>query len=194
MKAHQIPFLSISEYIAHEQANNAKYEYHNGKIFALAGGTLHHGLLCGNIYAELRSHLKTKKADCKPFTSEIKLSIKTRNSFVYPDAMVVCGKLEMSQQDKNAITNPILVVEVLSKSTANYDRGDKFFLYRQIPSLQEYVLISQEKPQVDVFYNKPNTDLWQITRFEGLENTIFLQSLHIKIAMADLYFDINFLV
>ncbi|MGB1205389.1 MAG: Uma2 family endonuclease [Chitinophagales bacterium] len=191
MKAHKIPLLSVPEYIIQEQENHTKYEYHNGKIFALAGGTLHHGLLCGNIYAELRSHLKTKKSECKPFTSEIKLRIKTRNSFVYPDAMMICGKIETSQQDKNAVTNPILVVEVLSKSTANYDRGDKFFLYRQIPSLREYVLISQDKPQVDVFYKKQNTDLWQITRFEGLENAILLQSLNLKIAMSDLYFDIN---
>jgi len=190
----KMPLLSVSEYIIQEQENHTKYEYHDGQIFALAGGSLNHGMLCGNIYAELRSRLKAKKSDCKPFTSEIKLRIKARNSFVYPDAMVICGEIETSEQDKNSVTNPSLVVEVLSKSTANYDRGDKFFLYRQIPSLQEYVLISQNQPQVDVFYKQPNTDLWQITRFEGLESTIILQSVLLQIAMSDLYFDIHFLV
>ncbi|MFK8103436.1 MAG: Uma2 family endonuclease [Saprospiraceae bacterium] len=192
MKAHKIPKLTVKEYITQEQESNTKYEYHDGEIFALAGGSLNHGLLCGNIYAELRGKLKSKKSSCKPYTSEIKLNIKDRKSYVYPDSMVICGALETSELDENSVTNPTLIVEVLSKSTANYDRGDKFFLYKQIPSLQEYILIEQDRPQVDVFYKKPGTDLWSISRFEGLENKIKLQSIKIEISMAELYFDIKF--
>jgi len=191
MKAHKMPRLTIEEYMLQERERGQKYEYHDGKIFALAGGSVNHGLLCGNIYAELRNQLKIKESGCKPINSEIKLNITKENCFVYPDTMVVCGDLEKSESDINSVTNPVLIVEVLSKSTSDYDRGDKFFLYRQIPSLQEYVLIEQNRPQVEVFYKKPETDLWQITRFEGLNSKIVFQSLGIKIEMSELYFDID---
>lgn len=194
MKARKIPSLTIEEYIAQERDSQSKYEYHDGQIFALAGGTINHGLLCGNVYSELKHVLKQNNANCKPTSSEIKLNIASQNSFVYPDTMVICGPLETSEQDKNAITNPTLIVEVLSKSTSNYDRGDKFFLYKKIPSLQEYVLVEQDKPQVDIFYKKPGTDLWTISRYEGLESNISLQSLSVELKMSALYFDIEGLV
>jgi Uma2 family endonuclease len=191
MKAHKTPKLTIKEYILQEKESGQRYEYHDGEIFSLAGGSVSHGLLCGNIYAELRSQLREKGSPCKPTTSEIKLNIVDENSFVYPDAMVLCGELEKSENDENSVTNPILVAEVLSKSTSDYDRGDKFYLYRQIPSLLEYVLIEQDRPQVEVFYKKPGTDLWRISRYEGLEATIQLQSVEIEIQMSELYFDIE---
>ena len=105
--------------------------------------------------------------------------------------MVICGDLEESDQYQEAVTNPIVIVEVLSKSTADYDRGDKFYFYRQLPSLQEYLLIEQEKPVAELYYKKPQTDLWQISRFEGLDQQIILQSLQISVKMADLYYDIK---
>jgi len=105
--------------------------------------------------------------------------------------MVICGEVETSENDVHSVSNPILIVEILSKSTANYDRGDKFFLYKQIPSLQEYVLIEQDKAQVDVFYKRPGSDLWKISRFEGLNTKVKLQSIEIEIEMSELYFDIN---
>jgi Uma2 family endonuclease len=108
MKAHKLPVYSIEEYKQIEKDNNVKYEYHNGEIFALAGGSINHGLLCGNIYSEIRTALKSKESNCKPLTSEIKLGIKTSrfNSYLYPDTMVICGEMEHSENDDQAITNP----------------------------------------------------------------------------------------
>ena len=189
MEAYKFPKLSVEEYIQRERESDTKYEYHNGEVYALAGGTLNHTKLCGNIYAELRS--KLKNLNCNPYTSEAKLSIKNKNTFVYPDSIVVCGEIKTSEKDKNAITNPTLIVEVLSKSTAHYDRGDKFHLYRQIPSLQEYVLIEQVKPVVEIYYRKERNDIWQISRIEGLDQAIKLQSLDIEISMSKLYFDVS---
>lgn len=186
-----MPKLSISEYIAQEKENNEKYEYHDGEIFAMAGGTYHHGLLCGNIYSELRRGIRKKGNNCKALSSEIKLNIKSRNSYVYPDAMVICNEVQKSAEDKHSVSNPTLIAEVLSKSTASYDRGDKFHLYRQIASLKEYVLIEQEKAVVEVYYKKEESDLWKITRYEGLDKTIFFESISIDIKMSDLYFDIE---
>ena len=192
MDAYKAPLFSVQEYIAHEQESGVKYEYCDGQIYAMAGGSINHGLLCGNIYSELRSKLKANNSDCKPVVSEIKLNIESKNSFVYPDAMVICGDMEPAKQDKNAITNPILIVEVLSKTTADYDRGDKFHLYCQIASFQEYVLIEQDKPSIEVFYKKPGSDLWRISRTEGLQGVLKIHSLNIEVALSELYYDINF--
>jgi len=192
MKAHKTPKLTVKEYIKREHESDNKYEYHDGEIYALAGGTLNHGMLCGNIFGELRSKLKEKQSNCKPYTSEIKVFIEKTNSFVYPDSMVICGDIEKSELEKNSVTNPILIVEVLSKSTSDYDRGDKFYLYRQLSSLKEYVLIEQDRYVVDVHYKSENSDLWRITRYEGKDQTLQLQSIGIEISMKDLYDDLDF--
>jgi len=160
-------------------------------VYELAGGSINHGLLCGNIYSEIRNGLNTKNNGCKTLNSELKLYISIKNSFVHPDAMVVCDKIKASESDKNSITNPTLIVEVLSNSTALYDRSDKFFLYRQIPSFKEYVLIEQDKYLVEVYYKPTSDDLWNISRFEGIDQIIHLQSINLKINMTDLYFDVN---
>ncbi|MEL6866496.1 MAG: Uma2 family endonuclease [Bacteroidota bacterium] len=191
MKAYKLPKLSIKEYLQQEVDNDTRYEYHDGKIYASAGGSINHGLLCGNIYSELRNGLKHKGSNCKPVTSELKLYIRSQNSFVYPDAMVVCGEIEESAYEVNALTNPILIVEVLSKSTSDYDRGDKFYLYRQIKTLREYVLIEQDKAVVEVYYRDSVSGLWRISRFIGMTATVELQSINLSIKMADLYFDIK---
>jgi len=191
MKANKLPILSVKEYIQQEVESNIKYEYHNGKIYALAGGTLNHGLIGGNVYSEMRNKLKANKSKCLPFNSDVKLHIEESNSYVYPDTMVICGDIEQSTEDENSVTNPVLVVEVLSKSTAEYDRGDKFYLYRKIPTFKEYVLIEQKRHVVDVHYKRNNSDLWQITRYEGLDKVIKLQSIGIEISMEELYFRTN---
>ena len=191
MKAHKLQRWTLEEYLQQEVETGVKYEYHDGEVYSMAGGTLNHGLLCGNSYSEIRNKLKEKGSNCKPFTSEIKVHVKKKNSYVYPDAMVICGDIELSEEHPHAVTNPILIVEVLSKSTAEYDRGDKFHLYRQLRSFKEYVLIEQKKHVVDVHYKSPGSDLWRITRYEGLEQIIRLRSLGLEISMADLYFDIN---
>jgi len=191
MKVSQLPKFTVSEYIQHEIETGQKYEYHDGQIYALAGGTLAHALLIGNIYAELRTALRNKEANCKPITSEAKLYIKSFNKYVYPDSMVICGPIERPEENKEAVSNPILIVEVLSKTTAEYDRGDKFHFYRQIPSLQEYVLIEQDRYIVEVYSKKAKNDLWRISRYEGLNQLIKLQSLDIEISMSELYYDIK---
>ena len=105
--------------------------------------------------------------------------------------MVICGEIKMASEEPNAVTNPILIIEVLSQSTAEYDRGDKFHLYRQIPSFREYVIIDQKKYIVDVHYKPKNSDLWKITRFDGIDSIVHFQSIDINISMKDLYYRTN---
>lgn len=187
MNAHKLTNVTIQEYLEIEKETQTKYEYHNGSIYALAGGTLNHGIICGNIFGELRTGLKENA--CTAINSEVKLFIQSENRFVYPGAMVICGEIQTSEKEKNSIINPRLIVEVLSKSTASYDRGDKFHMYRQIESLEEYVLIEQEKPLVEIYQKK--SDLWKITRVEGLENEIHLASLNVNIKLQDIYDDVK---
>ena len=187
MKAHKLPKLTVEEYVSQEVQSDTKYEYHDGEIFALAGGTINHGLIGGNAFTELGIQFKNNGSDCQPLNSDIKLFIEATNSYVYPDCMVICGEIEVGEKYKESVTNPVLIIEVLSNSTASYDRGDKFYMYRQIPSFKEYVLIEQDKYVVDVHYKNGNSDLWSIKRYEGLDDLVRFESLAIKISMKDLY-------
>jgi len=189
MKAHKLPKLSVKEYINYEMEHDLKCEFHDGEIFALAGGTINHGVLCGNIYSELGKALRAKESDCNSYSSEIKLFIESVKSFLYPDSMVICGDVKESSKDKNAVVNPILISEVLSKSTSDYDRGDKFYKYRQIPTLQEYVLIHQDKMVVEIFFKQPSSDLWKISRYEGESEIIYFESIDVKVKMTDLFYN-----
>ncbi len=188
MKAHKLSNVSVKEYILKEQETKTKHEFHNGKIYALAGGTLNHGLIGGNIYSSLRKKLEAKESTCLPFNSDVKLFIEKSNSYVYPDCMVICDEIKTAPEDENSVMNPILIIEVLSKSTSDYDRGDKFFLYRKIPSFKEYILIDQKRHIVDVHFKNENSDLWQIIRYEGINQTIKIQSLSIELTMEELYY------
>lgn len=177
--------LSIEEYRNLEIETDIRYEFHDGYVYAMAGGTLNHGIITGNVFGELRDALRKKDNGCFPLNSEVKLYVDQLNSFFYPDAMTICGQAEKASKEKEAITNPILIVEVLSQSTAAYDRGDKFYFYRQIPSLQEYILIEQETAKVEVF--KREGDLWRISNAIGLESSITLESLQITLQLTEIY-------
>lgn len=189
MEAKRLVGLTIEEYLKVEKETQTRYEYHDGSIFALAGGTVEHGLISGNVFGEIKMALRNAKNSCRPLNGEVRLRIETLNKMLYPDVMAVCGDIQKSATDENSITNPILIVEVLSNSTESYDRGDKFFAYRQIPSLEEYVLIDQYKALVEIY--KREKGLWKITRVVGLDESVELASLNITIALKNIYEDVN---
>lgn len=190
MQATKLQKLTIEEYLEIEQSSDTKYEYHDGYIYAMAGGSVNHSRIGGNIYGEIRNKLIEKNAPCEIFNSDLKLHIQKENRYVYPDAMVICGDLQASEDYKEAITNPILIVEVLSKSTADYDRGDKFFFYQQIKSLQEYVLIEQDKMQIDIYSRRKNR--WKISRITKKDGSLHLSSLDITIDLDEIYRSVQF--
>ena len=185
MEAIKLEKVTLAEYLEIESAANEKYEFLDGFIYAMAGGTYNHGLICGNIFSGIKSGLKEKNSPCFALSSEIKLAIQSENSLLYPDTMVICGDAEMSLSTPNAVTNPLVIVEVLSKSTASYDRGDKFFLYQQLTSIKEYILIEQDKAQIEIY--KRENDLWKITRIAGLDKKLRLASLGLEISLMDIY-------
>ena len=191
MEAHARTHYTLEEYLQLEADTGRKHEYHRGQVYAMSGGTIEHGVIGGNVFALLRAELRRQKKDCKVRNSEVKVYVATEDLYVYPDAMVICGEVKKSDQESNAIINPMVVVEVLSKSTADYDRGDKFHLYRQLPSLQEYVLIEQDKAVVESFSKQSDSDLWRISRVEGVDASVEFRSLGVVLSVETIYEDVE---
>ncbi len=185
-----VDYQSIKSYVEYEYTTENKHEYEKGEILMMSGGTINHGILCGNAYNELRSELGENTKNCRVIGSEVRIYIEKAESIVYPDAMVIRGEIEISAEDKDAVTNPLVVVEVLSKSTESYDRGDKFYKYRQLKSLKEYVLIDQEKAMVETFYKREN-NIWEISRIAGIDQLIEIKSIEVSLNMRELYSGIN---
>jgi Uma2 family endonuclease len=161
--------LSYAEYLALEAQSETKHEYLHGEIFAMAGGTIEHGRLQVEIIVQLRLGLENRS--CRVFSSDVRIRVEETDLATYPDGTVVCGELQVSPKDKNAIANPLLLVEVLSDSTEAYDRGQKFAHYRRIPSLREYLLVSQQRPHLEL-YRKTESGRWELleaTAGESLE-------------------------
>lgn len=182
MDAAERTVWTLEQYQDLEQRTGSKYEYLNGTLRALAGGTLNHAAICGNVFVGLHSALRG--SNCRVWNSDAKLEVATANAFFYPDAMVVCGPLQRSAR-MEAITNPRLLVEVLSSSTARYDLTDKFSHYRSIDSLQGYLVVHQEKMAADLYERKG--DLWQIQHCAAEEAELYLSCLDIRLPLKDLY-------
>lgn len=181
-----ISTYSYAAYLAMEAEAEQKHEYHGGEITAMAGGTLAHGQIAMNFGRAIGNGLEKAGKACSTFSSDVRVHIQEAKRGFYPDLSVVCGAPETSDQDPQALANPLLVVEVLSPTTAAFDRGTKFAHYRQLKSLREYVLISQNEAMVDVFYRRED-DAWEIETYFGLEAKVALLSLGIEVLSADIY-------
>lgn len=184
-------YYTFEEYLALEAIAEFKSEYHNGQIYAMSGGTLRHGLIGNSMGAALLAALRAKGSKCLVPNSEVKVYIEAANKSVYPDTMAICEKPIFWKNKKTVITNPRLIVEVLSDSTESYDRTHKFKLYQQLPSFKEYILISQKQPIVEGFCRESN-GLWRISSAAGLDQSIHLYSLDTDIPLADIYAQIDF--
>lgn len=177
---------SITEYLMLEEQADERNEYHQGLIVAMGGGTLNHGIIGSNINTALSNAINDRGLPCIPINGDVRVFIENANSFVYPDSMVICGDIESYKEDEHSVINPVLIVEVLSKSTGSYDRGDKFHKYCSLPSFKEYVLIDQYKPVVDVLFREDN-NYWKMRTTIGLDKIIELNSLGITIPMTLIY-------
>jgi Uma2 family endonuclease len=130
---------TIEEYLQMEEASDVKHEYYQGEIFAMSGPKVQHNIVSGNLYVSL--HNKLKGSNCKPFYSDQRIMAEAINFLTYPDISIICDDIQTLNNDEWNVTNPRVVIEVLSPSTKIYNRGDKFMLYRSMPTLQEYILL-----------------------------------------------------
>ena len=182
--------LSIEEWIRLEQENDTKYEYYNGEIFAMAGGSHTHGIICDNFFAEALISVRKKGKDCMPFSAEHKLQLPEGKSYVYTDGMIFCGEPEVVSTTDGILANPAVILEVLSDSTEKNDRGEKWRAYRRIPTLQHFIMVRQHQPAVEVYSRRG--DLWLFRELTELSDVIVLDKVGIEISLADLYRRINF--
>jgi Uma2 family endonuclease len=179
------------EYLARERDAAERHEFYHGEVFAMSGGTPDHSLIISNVNGELRTRLKGKP--CRVYDSNLRIRIPRTTLYTYPDVSVICGDRQFDLLDarRETVTNPTLIVEVLSPSTEAWDRGGKFQNYRQIESLREYVLVSSDKPLVEA-YLRQQDGTWVLSPFAGPEARARLVSLGVELDLAEVYSGVQF--
>lgn len=183
-------YYSLDEYLALEQASHTRFEYWDGEIVCMSGGSLKHGQISSNVHFRLRSQLGGK--GCQVFTADTSVKTPTLPPYRYPDVSVVCGEVKVERiRSVEALTNPVLIVEVLSPTTAERDRAEKFDAYRVLPSFREYLLIEQDRPFVIRHYRGAD-DEWRSEEIVGLDADITLQSVSSALKMAEIYEEVGF--
>ena len=175
--------LSPEEYLALERKADRKSEYVDGVMFLMSGASRRHNLIVGNITTEL--NLRLRPLDCDVYPSDMKVRLPDSSRFFYPDVSVVCGEPDFADGERDVVLNPVLVVEVLSDSTAAFDRGKKFQAYKQIETLIEYVLVAQDEMVVESFVRQPGA--WLHTESRGADASIILRSVSCEIPLRDIY-------
>ena len=160
--------FTFAEYLQRERAGDTKHELINGEIVASSGGTPEHARLAMRVGSALGAQLLGRP--CEVFSSDLLLRVLATGLATYPDLTVVCGKLERDPEDANTVVNPVVLIEVLSDGTERYDRGEKFAHYRRIPSLKEYVLVSQHEPRIEVFRRNEDVTSWTLRVAEASES------------------------
>lgn len=187
-RAHKL--FTPEEYLAQEEVAQTKSEFFRGEIFAMAGGTPDHNTISANAIAALARALYAHP--CRTFTSDQRIYIEKNGLYTYPDAAVVCGRLQFAPKRKDTITNPVLIVEVLSDATRDYDRGAKFELYRDIPTLRHYLLIDSSAVHVE-YYRRQNGD-WLFNAYTRLDDVLAipLEAGTIELHVRDLYDKVEF--
>jgi len=189
---------SIAEYLEMENASEEKHEYYQGEIILLseagisrteAPASLSHVCICGNLYFHLR--LKLKGKGCQPYGSEMRIYIEKNTLFTYPDVTVICGEPITLNNDNYNVLNPSVIFEVLSPSTKNYDRGEKFALYRDIPSLREYILVDSGSVRVEAFHIN-NDGHWVLKEYKNANETLLLPTLQLSLPLTEIYEGVTF--
>jgi Uma2 family endonuclease len=184
MASQPLSYVDAAEYLRRERLAETKHEYVDGDILDMAGGKPAHSLIAANVSGELRNRLRG--TDCMAFNSDLRVCVQLGRLITYPDVSVVCGQPQYVDEERDTITNPRVIVEVLSPSTRNYDRGDKSLRYRMLPSLAEYLLIDQEPVDIE-HYRRQSGGTWAVQRILEPTATIRLESINIDLPLSEIY-------
>jgi Uma2 family endonuclease len=179
-------FLTPQEYLERERAAETKSEYYRGEIFAMAGASFAHSVIIANLARDLGSSLR--KGPCTVHTTDLRLG--ANDLYTYPDVMVICGKPAFIDAHVDTVANPIVVIEVLSESTKNYDRGEKFESYRAIQSLMEYLTVAQDKLHIEL-HTRQADNTWLLRELQD-SGPVKLQSIGVELQLADIYEKVEF--
>ncbi len=176
--------VSPEEYLAMERRTEEKHEYFNGEVFAMVGASPNHVLIVTNVVAEL--HAQLKKRPCSVYSTALRVKVSPTGLYTYPDVVVVCGESRFDDKAKDTLVNPTLIVEVLSETTKDYDRGEKFEHYRTVPSFVEYVLIAQDRRHIENFIRQPDKR-WLFSETNRMEDTVELSSIGCSLSLVEVY-------
>lgn len=184
------PRLTFEEYDLLEKRTGEKYEYHDGEVFAMSGASGVHTRITANISREVG--VRIRGTNCTEHSGDLRVAIPPRGKYLHPDLAVVCGRLAPEIPGRQAFTNVRVIFEVLSASTEAYDRSAKFDLYSRIPTLEEYVLIAQDRYAIDRFSRKQQDDKWRLSTYRGQDAVLELESIGISIPLVDVYDAVDF--
>ena len=183
--------VSEEEYLKMERSSDQKHEFEDGKIIAMGGASFNHNDIVYNIGGLLFPYLRKIK-NFKVRSNDLRVYCTSLNRYYYPDIVISLEPKKIKDNDPNTLLNPQIIIEVLSKSTAEKDRSTKFEAYRTIPSLKEYILVNQYEARIESFY-KEDTGVWSVKEpITGLDNTFKFQACAIELALSDIYFEIDF--
>ena len=188
MSATAVPPITPEEYLARDRAAEFRSEYFDGRMYAMSGGTRSHASIASNVLRELGEALKG--TGCEALGSDVRLRIPASGLYTYPDVVVSCGESLIDGED-DLFSNPIVIVEVLLKSTEAYDRGFKFAQYRMIELLQEYVLISQTEPLVEIFRRQPDGE-FKLSECAAMDRDCHFASIGCRVPMTEIYRNVRF--
>jgi Uma2 family endonuclease len=177
------------EYLALEEKAEFRSEYHDGEIIPMTGGSINHNRITGNIYAYIKYQVRGKNKEA--FTNDLRVWMNRYQRYVYPDVFIIQGTPILHESRTDTITNPRLIVEVLSKSTQQYDHTEKFRYYRSIPDFQEYLLINQYEVSIE-HYIKTGEKEWILREYENMDEAIQLSSIDVEITLNDIYEGVDF--
>ncbi len=175
--------LTEEQYLRIEREAETKSEFHDGQMFAMAGGSPNHAMLSNRVGALLDRQVPP---ECRTFNSDLRIKVASAGLYTYADCSVVCGELQYSDHQPDVILNPLLIVEVLSPSTEGYDRGKKFESYRTIPTFREYLLVHQDRQHVE-HYSRQDDGSWLLREHIGTDAAVAIARLSVHIPLADLY-------
>jgi Uma2 family endonuclease len=181
--------ITEADYLAFERTSEIKHEFIDGEIYAMTGASPNHNLVVASTIAAIHNQLRGKP--CKIYPSDMKVRTPSTGSYLYPDISVVCGESQFDDEQRDILLNPTIIIEVLSPNTERYDRGKKFQSYRELASMQEYILIAQDSPHIERFVRQQD-GLWQFSEARGLEASLDLASIMCKLALVEVYEQVDF--
>jgi Uma2 family endonuclease len=184
MASNPLAKVTEEQYLALDRAAEVRSEYLDGEMWAMSGTSLRHTRLQGNLYAELRSILRG--TNCEAFTSDLRVRISPGRMYAYPDVTVICGKPLLADERQDILLNPIVIFEVLSPSTEQYDRGVKFQHYRSIESLHDYVLVEQDQVLIE-HYSRSDDASWTLRDHRRLEDELKIDSIGVSLPLSRVY-------
>ena len=183
------PKMTVAQYLAFERASTLRHEFFRGEVFAMSGATVAHGRIVVNLIRQLSSSLNA--GPCEVLGPDTRVRVSATGLYTYPDLLVACEPLEFDDDQRDTLLNPRVIIEVLSRSTEAYDRGTKFAHYRSLPSLREYVLVSQDQPLIERYTRLPE-GTWELREFRGLETEFDLTAVPFRAPLSVLYERVEF--